>query len=140
MIEQHLVAASSTTQTVVALSSGEAELYALSKSASRALGAEAMLRDLAVSLPPRVLVDSTASKGISSRRGVGRIKHLHTQVLWVQLVVARRGLRIDKIPGEGNPSDLGTKHLGQTPMKRCMGYVGVRTAGGRSDFALRAAH
>ena len=98
-----------------------------------------MLRDLAVSLPPRVLVDSTASKGISSRRGVGRIKHLHPQVLWVHLVVARRGLRIDNIPGEENPSDLGTKHLGQIPMKRCMSYVGLRTAGWRSEVALRAA-
>ena len=38
----HLIASSATTQNVVATSSGEAEFYALTKSAWRALGAVAM--------------------------------------------------------------------------------------------------
>ena len=42
MLGGHLLAASATTQNVVVTSSGEAEFYALTKSASRALGAVAM--------------------------------------------------------------------------------------------------
>ena len=79
---------------VVATRSGEAEFYALAKSASRALGAVAMAADMAKVVKPRVRVDATASKAIASRSGVGRVRHLHTQVWWVQEAVARRELTI----------------------------------------------
>ena len=59
MLGGHLVAASATTQNVVATSAGEAEFYALTKSASSS-------------------VDATASKAIASGRGVGRVRHLQT--------------------------------------------------------------
>ena len=111
MLGGHLLAASATTQNVVETSSGEAEFYALTKSASRALGAVAMAADMAKVAKPRVRVDATASKAIASRRGVERVRHLHTQVLWVQETVARRELTIVKVPGVENPADMGTKHL-----------------------------
>ena len=76
MLGGHLIAASATTQNVVATSSGEAEFYALTKSASRALGAVAMAADTSKVVKPRV--DTT----IASRRAVERVTHLHTQVLW----------------------------------------------------------
>ena len=85
MLGGHLLASSATTQNVVATSSGEAEFYALIKSASRALGAVAMAADMSKVVKPRVRVDTTASKAIASRRGVGRVRHLHTQVLWVHV-------------------------------------------------------
>jgi hypothetical protein len=116
----HLLSASSTTQNVIALSSAESEFYALAKAASRALGGAAMCVDLAVHLRPAVLVDATASKGIASRRGVGRVRHLHTQVLWVQAAVAEKRLVILRVKGTENPADLGTKHLAQPEMTKCM--------------------
>ena len=51
------------TQNVVATSSGEAEFYALTKSASRALGAVA---NMAKVVKPRVRVASTTSKAIGA--------------------------------------------------------------------------
>ena len=45
--------------------SGEAEFYALTKSATRALGAVAMAADVAKVVKPRVRVDATASKAIA---------------------------------------------------------------------------
>ena len=112
MLGGHLLAASATTQNVVATSSGEAEFYALTKSASRALGAVAMTADMSKVVKPRVRVDATASKAIASRRGVGRVRHLRTQVLWVQEAVARRELTIVKVPGVENPVYMERKHLG----------------------------
>ena len=41
------------------------------------------------------------------------MRHLHTQVLWVQEAVARRELTIVKVPGVENLADMGTKHLAQ---------------------------
>ena len=111
MLGGHFLAVSATTQNVVATSSGEAEFYALNKSASRALGAVAMVAHMAKVVKPRVRVVFTASKAIASRRGVVRVRHLHTEVLWVQEAVARRGLTIVKVPGVENPADMGTKHF-----------------------------
>ena len=139
MVGSHLISASSTTQMVVATSSGEAEFYALAKSASRALGAQSLASDLGVSLLPRVFVDSTASKGIASRRGVARVRHLHVQLLWVQQVVAERGLTVLKVQGTENPADMGTKHLALSEMARCMARCGLRFAEGQSEILLRAA-
>ena len=65
MLGGHLIASSATTQNVVAASSGKAEFYALTKSASRALGAVAMAADMAKVVKPRVRVDATASKAIA---------------------------------------------------------------------------
>ena len=60
MLGGHLLAASPTTQNVVATSSGEAEFHALTKSAPRALGAVAMAADMSKVVKPRVRVDVTA--------------------------------------------------------------------------------
>ena len=70
-----------------------------------------MAADMAKVVKPLVRVDATASKAIASRRGVGRVRHLHTQVLWVQEAVARRELTIVKVTGNENPGDMGTKTL-----------------------------
>ena len=70
MLGGHLLAASPTTQNVVATSPGEAKFFALTKSASRALGAVAMAADMETVVKPRVRVDATASKAIASRRDV----------------------------------------------------------------------
>ena len=105
MLGGHLLAASATTQNEVATSSGEAKLYALTKSASGTLGAVAMAADMSKVVKPRVRVDATASKVIASWRGVGRVRHLNLhQVLWVREAVARRELTIVKVPGVENSS------------------------------------
>ena len=132
MLSGHLVS-SATTQNVVATSSGEAEFYALAKSASRALGAVVMAADLAKVVKPRVRLDATASKAIVSRRGVRRVRHFHTQVLWV---AARRELTIEKVTEIENPADMGTKHLAQKEMHECMRRAGCRVMGGRSKLAF----
>ncbi len=41
------------------------------------------------------------------------MRHLDTQVLWVQEAAARRELTIVKVSGVENPADMGTKHLAQ---------------------------
>ena len=90
-------------------SSGEAEFHALTKSASRALFAVATAADVANVAKPRVRVDATASKAIASRRGVGRVRHLQTQILWVQEAVACRELTIVKVPELKGRSHFGSR-------------------------------
>ena len=93
----------STTQRVVALSSGEAEYYAAIKGASEGLGFLAGCADLgiwtngAVSL--RVLTDSSACKGICQRTGLGKIRHIDVAMLWLQDLVRKGKIQMSKIPG-----------------------------------------
>ena len=135
---KHLISASSTTQNVVSLSSGEAEYYGLVKTASRAMGLQALMRDFNKEVTINIYVDSTACKGIASRRGVGRIRHLHVQVLWIQDAVQAGKVRILKVDGSKNPSDMGTKHLAIRPLTSCMEKCGLRLDKGSSAIALRA--
>ena len=67
MLGGHLLAASVTSHNVMATGSGEAEFYALTKSASRALGAVAMAADMSKVVKPRVPADATAPKAIASQ-------------------------------------------------------------------------
>ena len=134
MLGGHLLAASATTQNVVAASSGEAEFHALTKSASKALGAVAMAADMSKVVKPRVRVDATASKAIASRR----VRHLLLQVLWVQEAVARREQTIVKVLGVEHPRRHGMKHLSQKEMHECLRRAGCHV-GGRSKMTLRVA-
>ena len=72
MAGRHLLRFSSTTQTVVSLSTGESEFYALVEGASNILGAVAMAKDLGATLKARMRYDAKAGAGIANRRGAGR--------------------------------------------------------------------
>ena len=74
-IGSHVIKTWSSTQTVIALSSGEAEYYGMVKGASIALGIQSMLSDLGVNIKIRVRTDASAAKGIATRRGLGKIRH-----------------------------------------------------------------
>ena len=78
------MAASSTTQVPISMSSGEAEYYVAAKSGSRLLGAVSMLRDLGIMdeiNKPVLETDSASAKGTMSKRGVDGIRHLETSTL-----------------------------------------------------------
>ena len=53
------------------------------------------------------LTDSSAAKGISHRRGVGRVKHFELEELWVQDKVDKAELEVRKIGTDKNWSDNG---------------------------------
>ena len=51
---------------------------------AQALGLQSLARDMDWSLDIRVHSDATAAIGIAKRRGLGKVRHLHTSDLWVQ--------------------------------------------------------
>ena len=139
MIGNHCIKTSSSTQSVLALSSGEAEWYSLVKSASHGLGFIGLARDLGLDLQLRLWTDSSAAKGIGSRRGIGKIRHLETSSLWLQRAVTDRRLTLHKDKGETNQSDVGTKHLDAKRIWYLLGRMNLHPASGVSNLAYRAA-
>ena len=137
----HMIRAASSTQAVISLSSGEAEFYSAVKGASVSIGCVAMMKDLGVvpGKPPLLRVDSTACLGMTGRRGAGRIRHIATPCLWIQRVVSKGELEIDKVEGTKNPADIGTKVLAGSTISRILEQCGYIALQGNSRMALKAA-
>ena len=83
MLGRHTIKHWSSTQKVVTLSSGEAELAGIVKGASEALGLMSLGGDLGVELHAKLYADSSAAIGICRRTGIGKVRHLATGQLWV---------------------------------------------------------
>ena len=81
MVGRHMIKSWSTAQATVALSSGEAELYALVKGASQSLGLISLAGDMGLDMDARVHTDSSAALGIASRKGLGKLRHVRVQTL-----------------------------------------------------------
>ena len=74
----------SSTQPVITLSSGKAELYGVVRASANGLGYLSLLAGFCIRIPMRVWTDSAASVGICSRQGLGKVRYLAAQELWVQ--------------------------------------------------------
>ena len=139
MLGNHCIKTWSSTQAVIALSSGEAEYYGIDKGASVLLGAKSLMADLGLDMKCRLHTDSSAAKGIVSRRGLGKTKHIHTQFLWVQERLSAKDFSVHKERTDDNVGDLLTKHL---PNDKCQKFIkkfGYEFRAGSDEMTLKAA-
>ena len=134
----HLIRGSSSTQTIQGLSVGECEFMAMVRGCSIGLGAKAMSADLGYCHEVVVPTDSSTARGIGLRRGVGKIRHLHTPLLWVQRRIRRGDLRLEAVKGSTNIADLGTKPLAGPKLEEILYRCGFRFMSGQSSLALKA--
>ena len=96
----------SITQPTIAMSSAEAELYAMTESATRGMG-RTMLDDMGVHIETlHLYTDSSAAKSFASRRGFGKMRHIEVKELWLQAAVKEAKVKLHKVDGEMNPADL----------------------------------
>jgi hypothetical protein len=132
----HTVKTWSTTQAVIALSSGEAEYYGLVKGGGVAIGAKNMLRDLGVSVNIELKTDASAAKGIASRRGTGKVRHIEVQQLWLQEKVANGDIVVQNVNGEDNQSDALTKPVDGSHIDRHICDTCQEVLSGKHSIAL----
>ena len=135
MVGWHTIKTWSSTQATIALSSGESELYALTKGASQALGFIALARDLGSYVHAVVHTDASATLGIVNRQGLGKLRHVKVQYLWLQEKVRDKSLVVVKVPGPENPADLMTKYLPATDIERHLVTMSVETRDNRAENA-----
>ena len=128
----------SSTQAVVALSSAEAELYALVKAATQAIGIMSMASDFAMPAQATVHTDSSSALSICHRRGLGgKTRHIRVRHLWVQDAVAKKEFKLKKVLGTDNPADLMTKHLSHEDIGRHIEAINLEFKTGRPEIAAR---
>ena len=136
VLGRHLVKSWSSTQDALALSSGEAEYYGVTKGSGVGLGYQALLADLGVKLPLRVWTDSTASMGICHRQGLGKLRHIDVRALWLQQKVRRGEVELRKNKGTENPADVFTKHLSSSAtVEALLKLFSLELRGGRPEGA-----
>ena len=75
------------------------------------IGVRQMYEDLGVALKMRVYMDATAGIAMLNRQGLGTVKHVATQYLWVQELVQNKEVELRKVQTTDNYCDLMTKVL-----------------------------
>ena len=110
----------STTQGIIALSSGKAEYYGIVNGTAMALGLRNLVSDLGIQVGIIVITDASAAKGIASRRGAGRARHIEVCQLWLQQTVLDGEIQVRKVPGSQNLADAFTKGVGSGGLEKHM--------------------
>ena len=110
----------SSAQLSVTLSFGQAAFYGLVKAAGAGFGHLSIMLDFGLKMPVRVWTDSSAAIGISTRSGLGKLRHLEIHTLWVQ----------------ETQIDLFTKHLAaRDKIDQLVQLFGCEYRSGRSEAA-----
>ena len=136
----HVIKTWSSTQQTLSLSSGEAELYALTKAATQALGAMQLLSDFDIVSIGMILSDLNAAIGIVQREGLGgRTRHIQVQYLWIQQQVAQEYLMMRKVDTKENPADLMTKFLTKDDKDKMLKYMCMKALS-EKDVNARSIH
>ena len=125
MLGRHLIKCWSSTQGGVALSSVEAEYYAMVEAATRAMGVKSLAEELGVTCEIVLYTDSSGAKSFASRRGTGKVRHIEVKWLWLQKAVKQGKVTLAKIWGKENPADLFTKYLAADEIKGHLGRLSV---------------
>ena len=98
------------------------------------MGLQGILRDMGLEWGVDVSTDASAARGIASRRGLGKVKNIEVNQLWIQDMVGRGRIRIHKVGTEENLADALTKPLGGEDLKKHIELVGMRRAEGRHEI------
>ena len=119
----------------MSLSSAEAELYGVVKTSSEVLGCQAMARDYGHLRSVRLYADASAALGIVHRKGLGKLRHIDTNTLWVQQAACTKIISYFKILGTKNPSDVLTKHLPEAARDEHFDRIHLEFTEGRAEKA-----
>ena len=84
--------------------------------------------------------DAAAAIGVCKRRGLGKIRHLHTADLWIQERLRIKDLKITKVLGTLNPADILTKHTPRKTLEQHLRTVGIFEDHGRASSAPTIEH
>ena len=104
------------------------------KGACNAMGICGVFQDVGIQHTVVLYTDSSAAKGMASRRGLGKVRHIELSELWLQEQVARGKVEVRKIKGEDNFSDSLTKHSSQDRIEQTMRGTWQRIVDGRHSI------
>ena len=136
VLGSHVIRTWSTTQSVIAMSSGEAEYYSIVKVSSMGMGIKAVAMDMGVFVRSiNVNTDASAANGIASRRGLGKIRHIEVSQVWLQDRVSSGEIIVAKVRTNDNLADALTKYVESSILELHMRCSGLVITKGRHELA-----
>ena len=101
------------------------------------LGAASIIRDLGWEYENalEIRTDASAAIGIANRIGIGKIRHIETNQLWLQQKVLEGKLVVSKVKGEDNLADALTKPVDGKLLTEHLVRVGSILPEGRHALA-----
>ena len=136
MVGSHCIRCYSVTQKFVTLSSGEAELMALVKAATEAIGLTQLAAGWGGDFTANIFVDSSAALAVTNRKGCGKLRHVRIGHLWVQELAEGELVSFGKVRGSENPADLMTKHLAGKVLEKLVPLVSQAPREGQARSRL----
>ena len=132
MVAGACVLSYSRTQASRALSSCEAELYAMGSGAVESLQLHALMCEqgfLQRDEIPLLRTDSSSALTLAGRRGQGRLKHVECRLLALQDWTLEKRISLGRVSTDMNDSDALTKFLSKNAMNAIMTRLGVGEPG-----------
>jgi len=115
-------------QATQALSSCEAELYALGSLSKELMFLASFMMEqglISSSDPPTAYSDSSSAVKTACRLGLSKMKHIELRYLAIQQWKSTGRIQIGKVDTSLNSSDFLTKYVNFDIMRRCMSEVGL---------------
>ncbi len=116
----------SRTQPVIALSSGESELYAIGSGVAESIGLASTIQEVTGQIVPvSIMSDSSAGISRATRPGLGRMRHIDIRFLFLQKVFQQGKAVLRKVKGTANCADLLTKVLDRKQIMKYADLIGL---------------
>ena len=128
MLGAHCLKTWSSTQGAVALSSAEAEFYAMIEATLRTKGLRSLALEMGFNLKMGIIdlwTNTYAAKSFVSRRGLGKMRHVEIRDLWLQREVGEGRVWVFQVKGDENPADSMTKILKLEEIRTRLGRLGI---------------
>ena len=93
------------------------------------------MRDMATQGEIKLVTDASAAKGIAARRGLGQVRHIETNQLWLQQKVHNGEIIVEKCSGNINIADSMTKHVNGESHKMHVERTAIEFREGRHELA-----
>ena len=137
LLGYHVIKSWSKTQAVITKSSGEAELFGFVRGSIEGFGLISLCGGLGAVVKIRVRLDTSAAKGMVEREGIGKVRYVEVDELWIQAKQARARFPPIKVNGSRNPADFMTNHLARSEMIKKLGILCLIELEGRSEKAAQ---
>ena len=99
----------SVSKPLVALSSGEAEFYGIVRAVATSKQTSQILEQLGMQLEVTIASDSSAARGICTRTGSRKVRHISIKELWMQEAYRKKEFQLVSVDTLLNWADIGTK-------------------------------
>ena len=105
----HMIDCSVAKQSLVALSSGEAEFYGIVRAVATSKQTSQILELIGMQSEVTIASDSSAARGTCTRTGSGKVRHLSIKELWIRESHRKKEFQLVSVNTLLNWADIGTK-------------------------------